>query len=56
MAAAKHPGGSIMRVPASFAVLLIAAAASAQTDPATVGQWSQVVNWGMTAKHAHMLD
>jgi len=36
-------------------LLLFAGAASGQSDPATVGQWSAVANWGMTATHAHLL-
>src|SRR4051812_44037292 len=43
-----------MRVTATCALFLVATGASAQT-PSTVGQWSPLVNWGMTATHAHLL-
>ena len=44
-----------MRIRILYAPLVVAAAASAQTDPSIVGQWSPVVDWGMTATHAHLL-
>jgi hypothetical protein len=44
-----------MRVAASCTALLVSTAAWAQTDPAVVGQWSPIVDWGMTATHAHLL-
>src|SRR5882724_1081118 len=34
--------------------LLFAAAASAQTDPGTVGEWSALANWGFPATHSHL--
>ncbi|MFL5373007.1 MAG: galactose oxidase-like domain-containing protein, partial [Myxococcales bacterium] len=44
-----------MRVAATCAALLVSTAAWAQTDPAVAGQWSPLVDWGMTATHAHLL-